>query len=114
MARTPKRSPRPVGAPIRAVLYTRVSTAEQAESGAGLAAQEAALRAHAARRGWETVDYLTDAGASGKSMAGRPGLARAIDLVTTGQADALAVAKLDRLSRSLLDFAGLMVRAQSE
>ncbi len=114
MPRNLKRPIRPPGAPIRAVLYTRVSTTEQAESGAGLAAQEAALRAHAVRRGWKTIEHMTDAGASGKSMAGRPGLARALDLVTTGQADALAVAKLDRLSRSLLDFAGLMTRAHSE
>lgn len=96
------------------VLYTRVSTAEQAESGAGLAAQESALRAHAERRGWEVVHHCTDAGVSGKSIAGRPALADALQVVTDGEADALAVSKLDRLSRSLLDFAGLMARAQDE
>lgn len=54
---------------------------------------------------------LTDAGASGKSLSGRPALAAALDLVQTGGADVLAVSKLDRFSRSLLDFAGLMARA---
>jgi len=96
------------------VLYTRVSTAEQAESGAGLAAQETALRAHAALRGWETVDHLTDAGVSGKSLSGRPALAKALRTVKVGDADALAVSKLDRLSRSLLDFAALTAQAQAE
>jgi DNA invertase Pin-like site-specific DNA recombinase len=113
----PKVSKRPVrspGAPLRVVLYNRVSTAEQAESGAGLAAQETALRNHAAHREWDVVAHKTDAGVSGKSLSGRPALSEALLLVATGEADALAVAKLDRLSRSLLDFAGLMARSQAE
>ncbi len=99
---------------MRVVLYSRVSTAEQVESGAGLAAQETALRTHAAHRGWEVVAHLTDAGMSGKSLSGRPALSQGLQLVAGGDADALAVAKLDRLSRSLLDFAGLIARSQAE
>jgi DNA invertase Pin-like site-specific DNA recombinase len=38
-------------------------------------------------------------------------LAQAVRVLEKGQADALVVAKLDRLSRSLLDFAGLMDRS---
>lgn len=37
-------------------------------------------------------------------------LQRALALLDVGEADVLIVAKLDPLSRSLLDFAGLMVR----
>lgn len=114
MPRVAKRPARPHGAPLCVVFYTRVSTTEQVDSGAGLAAQETALRADAIRRGWDVVDHLTDAGASGKSLSGRPALAEALRLVTDGEADALAVAKLDRLSRSLLDFAALMARSQVE
>jgi DNA invertase Pin-like site-specific DNA recombinase len=114
MPSTSKRPSGPPGAPLRVVFYSRVSTADQAESGAGLAAQEAALRATATHRGWDVLSHLTDAGASGKKLSGRPALADALDLVSTGQADALAVSKLDRLSRSLLDFAALMVRSQHE
>jgi len=98
--------------PARVVLYTRVSTGEQADSGAGLAAQESQLRAEAERRGWLVVGLLSDAGASGSSMRKRPALAEALALVDHGQGDVLAVAKLDRLSRSVLDFAQLMVRAR--
>lgn len=114
MPKARKRSIRSADGPVRVVLYARVSTVEQAESGAGLAAQEAALRADAARRGWDVVAHLTDAGVSGKSLSGRPALAEALRMVSDDEADALAVAKLDRLSRSLLDFASLMARAQAE
>ena len=94
--------------------YVRVSTAEQADSGAGLAAQRTAIESEAERRGWQLVGLYEDAGASGKSMSGRPGLAAALHAVETGEAEALVVAKLDRLSRSLLDFAGLMERARGK
>ncbi len=49
---------------------------------------------------------------SGKSLD-RPGLAAALAAVETGQAAGIVVAKLDRLSRSLKDFAELMARAQA-
>lgn len=91
--------------------YTRVSTDEQAETGAGLDAQEAAVRVECERRGWELVRIATDAGASGKSLAQRPELERGIDALDRGEADAIVAAKLDRLSRSVLEFAALMARA---
>lgn len=97
---------------MKVVGYVRVSTSEQADSGAGLEAQRQALEAEAERRGWELLHIYEDAGASGKSMNGRPGLQDALGAVERGEADALVVAKLDRLSRSLLDFASLMERAR--
>lgn len=92
--------------------YVRVSTEEQADSGAGLEAQRAAITLEARRRGFELVAIYEDAGASGKALTGRPGLARALAAVDKGEASALIVAKLDRLSRSLLDFAELMARSR--
>ena len=103
-----------VPAAIRAVGYRRVSTIEQAESGAGLAAQQTIIEAEAARRGWVLVAVHTDEAASGKSIVGRIALEAAIEAVESGRADVLVVAKLDRLSRSLLDFANLMARAQAK
>ena len=91
--------------------YIRVSTAEQADSGAGLEAQRAAITAEAERRGWQLVHAFEDAGASGKSMDGRA-VQEALQAVDGGQAQALVVAKLDRLSRLLLDFAALMEPAR--
>jgi DNA invertase Pin-like site-specific DNA recombinase len=98
---------------MRVVSYARVSTQEQADSGAGLGAQRRAVEAEAERRGWTIAEQFEDAGASGKSLAGRPGLQGALEAVERGEAGALVVAKLDRLSRSLLDFASLMERARS-
>jgi DNA invertase Pin-like site-specific DNA recombinase len=97
---------------MKVVGYVRVSTAEQADSGAGLETQRAAISAEAVRRHWQLVSVYEDAGASGKSMSGRQGLQRALEAVERGEAGALVVAKLDRLSRSLVDFAGLMDRAR--
>jgi DNA invertase Pin-like site-specific DNA recombinase len=100
--------------PQFAVAYTRVSTTEQADSGLGLSAQRAAIEAEVDRRAWSLTTVYTDAGASGRSLANRPALADALDVLRRGEAQTLVVAKLDRLSRSLLDFAGLMQRAQRE
>jgi DNA invertase Pin-like site-specific DNA recombinase len=97
---------------LRVVGYIRVSTSEQADSGAGLESQRHAIEGEAERRGWDLVRVYEDAGASGKSMAGRKGLLEALEAVENGMADGLVVAKLDRLSRSLLDFAALMERAR--
>ena len=98
--------------PYFVVGYIRVSTAEQADSGAGLDAQRSAIELEAERRGWQLLQVFEDAGASGKSLGGRPGLQEALEAVERGDARALVVAKLDRLSRSLLDFAALMERAR--
>ncbi len=99
---------------MKVVGYVRVSTAEQASSGAGLDAQRTVIAAEVERRGWELVRVEEDAGISGKSTDRRPALARAVAAVDSGEAEALVVAKLDRLSRSLLDFAGMMERSRKK
>lgn len=95
---------------LAVVGYARVSTGEQWESGAGLAAQRDAIRNECTRRGWRLVAIYEDT-ASGKSLAGRGGLEAALTMVESKEASALVVAKLDRLSRSLQDFANLMARS---
>jgi DNA invertase Pin-like site-specific DNA recombinase len=87
--------------------YVRVSTAEQAESGLGLAAQEATVRAECDRRGWELVEVVADEGESGKSLD-RPGLQAALERIADGEVAGLVAAKLDRISRSVRDFADLL------
>ena len=87
--------------------YVRVSTHEQASNGYGLDAQEAAIRNECDRRGWALLEVVRDKGASGKSTD-RPGLQRALSLIASGQATGLVVSKLDRLSRSVVDFAMLL------
>jgi DNA invertase Pin-like site-specific DNA recombinase len=95
--------------PTRAVLYRRVSTDEQT---LGLAAQEAALIEESRRRGWAPM-LVTDEDVSGSvPAADRPGLGSAIASMERG--DVLAVARLDRLSRSVLDFAEILRRAEAD
>jgi DNA invertase Pin-like site-specific DNA recombinase len=99
----------------RTIAYLRCSTEEQADSRAGLDAQRAAILAEAQRRGWDEADvtFIEDAGFSGKNLD-RPGIETALDALRHRKADTLVVSKLDRLSRSLVDFAGLMDRASRE
>jgi DNA invertase Pin-like site-specific DNA recombinase len=100
-------------ATTRVVGYVRVSTDEQERSGAGIDAQRTAIAADVARRGWELVGIEQDT-ASGKTTRKRPGLAAALEELETGKADGLMVAKLDRLSRSLLDFAALVEQSRRQ
>ena len=90
----------------RAVGYLRVSTSDQSESGLGLDAQRAKIEKEAADRGW-TLCLVEDRGLSAKSLA-RPGLTEALRMVREGDAGALIVSRVDRLSRSLHDFTGLL------
>lgn len=96
------------------VPYRRVSTREQAMRGAGLDAQRTALgfglqMREATALTWDCVDK----GKSGKNLK-RPFLTEAIELIRAGNAGGIMVSKLDRLSRSLLDFAYLMMTAEKE
>jgi DNA invertase Pin-like site-specific DNA recombinase len=97
-----------------AVGYIRVSTDNQAESGAGLRAQRSAIRSEAARQGWIVAGVFEDAGASAKSLSGRPALTNALGALARGEASVLIVSKLDRLARSVHDFAGLVRMAERQ
>lgn len=96
------------------VPYRRVSTREQADSGAGMAAQDTALRQALDYRGATALTWdCFDEGKSGKDM-NREGLDQALEHIRAGRAGGIIVSKLDRLSRSILDFAYLMELARKE
>jgi len=97
----------PVDNSKRVFGYVRVSTSEQAQSGLGLVAQEANIRADCDGRGWELLGVVSDEGESGKSLD-RPGLHNALERIAAGEAEGLIAAKLDRISRSVRDFADLL------
>ncbi|MCZ2857821.1 recombinase family protein [Blastococcus sp. VKM Ac-2987] len=97
---------------MRVVAYVRVSTREQAEDGHGLDAQRAEITRTAEARGWSIVAWGCDAGVSGAHLDGRDGWSRAIELVESGQADGIVATKIDRVSRSVADFAALVSRAK--
>lgn len=93
-----------------AICYCRVSTAGQVEHGASLDAQEAILRAEAERRGMGVI-VIRDEGVSAKDMR-RPGLQQALRALDRHEASLLLAVRLDRVSRSVSDFAGLLQRAE--
>lgn len=97
----------------RVIAYLRVSTEERSQSGLGLADQRQVIEHEAKRRGWDDLLVLSDEGFSAKNLA-RPAISEALEMLRKGQASILVVSKLDRLSRSLFDFAGLMERAKEE
>lgn len=97
--------------PTRAVAYIHVSTSEQVDSGAGLAAQRKAVTDEVARRGWELQEVIEDAGFSASSLD-RPGLTEALGRLDSRRADVLVVSKLDRLSRSVGDFSNIVDRSR--
>jgi site-specific DNA recombinase len=92
---------------LRAVLYSRVSTADQVESGLGLEVQRKRTRQYAEMHGMAVVAELGDEGISGASLK-RPGIQEALRMVREGEADVLVVAKLDRLTRSVGDLADIV------
>jgi DNA invertase Pin-like site-specific DNA recombinase len=91
----------------RAIGYIRVSTDKQADKGVSLEAQRVKVDAYAALYDVELVEVIVDAGASAKTLD-RPGLTRALDMLGRGEADALVVVKLDRLTRSVRDLGELV------
>jgi DNA invertase Pin-like site-specific DNA recombinase len=90
--------------------YARVSTEEQGLNGSGLEVQRTAIRDECDRRGWELLRIDEDV-LSGKNL-NRPGLQAALSACRSGEARGIVVSKLDRLSRSLIDFARLLEEAK--
>ena len=86
----------------RVFIYVRVSTQEQAREGYSIDEQTKRLKKYCEAMGWTVVMVYTDAGYSGADT-NRPALQRMIRDVKAGKGDAVAVYKLDRLSRSQKD-----------
>jgi DNA invertase Pin-like site-specific DNA recombinase len=93
----------------------RVSTTEQAESGAGLAAQRVSIEAYAAHHGLLIDHWATDAGVSASLRPiDRPGLSEALTALATAHAGMLIVAKSDRIARRASDLLQLVDLAEHE
>ncbi len=97
---------------VRCAIYTRKSSEEGLEQGFNsLDAQRESCAAYIlsqAGQGWEQVpDEYDDGGLSGGTLE-RPALQRLLADVATGRVDIIVVYKVDRLTRSLLDFAKLV------
>jgi site-specific DNA recombinase len=99
-------------ASMRCAIYTRVSTENGLEQEFNSLdnqreASEAYIRSQA-HEGWKLIrDRYDDGGFSGGSMD-RPALAKLLDDVRARRVDVIVVYKVDRLTRSLADFAKLV------
>lgn len=87
----------------RVVGYVRISRDRAGES--STTTQRAAIEAYAAGRGWTLVDIIVEPGQSAfkSSRTSRPGFRKAMQLVTTGAADAFVVWRVDRAARNVVD-----------
>ncbi len=97
---------------IRAAVYTRKSSEEGLEQDFNsLDAQREACAAYVlsqASEGWQLLpDHYDDGGISGGTLE-RPALQRMLADMAKGRIDVVVVYKVDRLSRSLFDFAKLV------
>jgi DNA invertase Pin-like site-specific DNA recombinase len=101
-----------VSTPI--VAYYRVSTPRQGRSGLGLEAQRKAVAAYAASHGLTIADQFTEieTGKGSDALDRRPVFAEALRKAKKLKA-AIAVAKLDRLSRGVAFIATLWRRRSS-
>jgi site-specific DNA recombinase len=106
------RAERPLIRKLRCAVYTRKSTEEGLEMEFNsLDAQREACEAYVASQraeGWLLApDRYDDGGFSGGTLE-RPALRRLLADIETGRVDVVVVYKIDRLSRSLMDFSRLV------
>ncbi|HYE83911.1 MAG TPA: recombinase family protein [Clostridia bacterium] len=88
---------------LKAAIYIRVSTEEQAEDGQSASAQAETLKQYCSAYKIEVFDIYMDLGLSGKKLADRKELSRLVEDCVAGQFDLVLVWKISRLSRNLKD-----------
>lgn len=90
---------------LRAGLYERVSTEEQALRGFSIETQIDNLTEYCEKNSLKIVDHYTDEGISGaKPPLKRPSLQRLLDDVQAGRIDIILFTKLDRWFRSVKEY----------
>jgi DNA invertase Pin-like site-specific DNA recombinase len=99
------------GRPLRAALYTRVSTEDQAKEGFSLEAQIGRLRDYCRAREWEVYKEFVDDGYSGRDTR-RPAYRAMMEEMD--QWDLLLVWKMDRIHRNSRNFMEMMERLKEE
>ena len=90
---------------MRAALYARVSTEDQAKEGFSLDAQIKRMEAYCRVRGWDVAGTYRDEGCSGRTND-RPEYNRMME--ESDQWDILLVMKMDRIHRNSVNFALMM------
>ena len=107
-----RRQPEPSRPTIRCAIYTRKSTDEGLQQefnslDAQRESSEAFIKSQA-NEGWECLATRYDDGGYSGGNTDRPALKRLLADIAADKIDCVIVYKVDRLSRSLLDFAKMM------
>jgi site-specific DNA recombinase len=99
-------------APVRCAVYTRKSSEEGLEeSFNSLHAQREACEAYILSQrheGWQLIQTKYDDGGFSGGTMGRPALKHLLDDIAAKRIDTVVVCKVDRLTRSLTDFARIV------
>lgn len=88
---------------VKAGVYVRVSTEEQAKKGVSLAAQEEALKDYCKTFKYDIHKIYKDEGISAKDIKHRPAMNELLADAKSGEINLILIYKLDRFSRSLKD-----------
>jgi len=92
--------------PVKALVYSRVSTDAQEQDGTSLVTQERECVEYARAKGWAVVECINDT-ASGSHLD-RPGIERVRQLLSQGFVDVVLAYAVDRLSRNQIHIAVLL------
>jgi site-specific DNA recombinase len=92
---------------MKAIAYVRVSTEDQAREGVSIENQIEKVKAYATVKDLELIEVVEDAGRSGKNFE-REGIEKTLEVLKSGEAKAIIVYKLDRLTRSTKDLLNLV------
>ena len=108
----PRQNSSPARAKFRCAVYTRKSSEEGLEQEFNsLDAQREACEAYVTSQkheGWTALPTLYDDGAYSGGTMDRPALQRMLDDIRAGKIEVVVVYKVDRLTRSLADFAKIV------
>ena len=92
--------------PVRAALYARVSSEEQAKEGYSIDNQVDRLKANAVAKGWTVADVYVDAGESGRYTKNRPAYNRM--MAEREKWDTVSIMKMDRIHRNQRNFIAMI------
>ena len=93
---------------VRAGLYMRVSTEDQAREGFSLPEQKERLEAYCKLNNFEIVDYYEDAGISAKKGNYRPEWERLKEDIKNKKINTMIALKQDRITRSIYDWENIL------
>lgn len=86
---------------LKAIVYIRVSTDDQAENGTSLETQELCCLRKTAEMRAQIVETIRDEGVSGAFYLSRSGIQQALTIIEAGKANLLIVYSISRLSRDV-------------